>query len=194
MMSRMTFTKRPKIGTELSDYAHDQISRLWRRCARAFFRAASQAVMVDTGMSLGSMLPLAAKVRAAKIVRERLMDFSEHKPKKGFTDIKGKYHPQGIKSIAQGEREGAKARNILEYGTSTAPNFKFQFALAVFQYVLHEHGLAGGSGPWESLEKGREAFLQEWKESAHLYINAEGVMNVLLRKPNSQARRRVGED
>ncbi len=45
----------------------------------------------------------------------------------------------------------------------------FEFRIVVFHYLLHEAGLVPGTGPWNSLEAGRSAFL------AHISANGSNI-------------------
>ena len=127
---------------------HKRATKLWRDATKAALRAVVESDLptVYTGMSRGSLLPLARAVRMFTVVNSTINPVVDYK--------KG---PQGDQSKAAGIAFGQNAY-ILDFGTPQLPVFRFEFDIAIYQYLLHENG--GGTVPaWNTLEILRETFL-----------------------------------
>lgn len=151
---------------------HNNLKTVWRISARAFFKKASQLVAIDTGMSMASMLPLATKVQMASAINRYL---TGAEAKKGYRDIDGKWHGDGIRSRAQGVREAEKRirSHVIEFGTPQAPIFIFRFEIVVYQWERWEN-------VWAAIEEGREQFLLTYKDELRKRIKSEDIIRYML--------------
>jgi hypothetical protein len=127
---------------------HRRGTAAWNDCIGDFVRAAAPKVHVDTGMSLASLIPLGRIVRALDVLGRS----GTGKTRRGYTDIRGIYHPKQLKGAHHGERLGESAYQI-SYGNSKRPVFRFSFDIRVFQWLLHD--VIRGS--WGAIEAGRAA-------------------------------------
>lgn len=137
--------------------AHERMKKLFRDATKDFLIEVINNVEVDTGMSAASLTPLAANVGLKTAL---LKSIAGKGPKRGHSGLVGKWASNNAqwKSKALGERLGEKAYEF-DYGSAKAPIMRLVFEIVVFQYWLHELGIpAKTSGPWDSLEKGEQAF------------------------------------
>lgn len=144
---------------QIYKYIHTQLIRLWKQSVAEFVRVAAQEIAIDTGMSRASLEPLAANIRLASALAESARGMGAS-PRKGAFDLEGNWHSDRMRSKAAGRREGEKAYN-LSFGTPLRPNMVFDFKIVVWQYKVHELGMFGND-PWNSLGKGRDAFLEHF--------------------------------
>lgn len=163
----------------MKEWLFKNLQTAWRECARAFFEAAAQRVSIDTGMSMASMLPLASKVRAAKLLQERISsEKGDHK--KNFYTFPGGVKTDRKKMPSKGEAAGRKAlssrKHDISFGTPSAPQLIFKFEVVVFQFQIREHGLDDNS-PWAAIEAGRAAFLARWQEVLPKYIRSKDIID-----------------
>ena len=146
------------------------MTRLWKDSARAFLQAvATDALMtshVDTGMSKGSLLPLARLLRAYTLAASTIPASAQ--PKKGAYDIGGRWHPGAERSIQAGVASGQKS---FEFKTGSEKHmiFKFHFEISVWQYLINEHGL-GRTEAWDTLQKGKDAFWNFYNSHFDEYV------------------------
>lgn len=122
-----------------------KLAKLWEDAAKAFVERLMLAspIRVDTGMSKGSILPLARQVKLFSTFAASII------PKRKRKD----------KSLGLGDRIGRNAHK-LSFGGPNRIRLVFSFQILIFQWFLHENfALKGGTGPWNALEKGRAAFL-----------------------------------
>lgn len=173
--------KRPKrhsqtrlVGT-MKKHLHGQLIKLWQACIREFVIETTRHIAIDTGMSAASLVPLAAKVRLASFLRAQIAGGVKRPARRGYTDMNFQYSPDALKSRAHGERLGRDAYKI-SFGTPLAPNLSFEFEIVVLQHLLHE-SVANykRSHNWESLEKGKKAFIDSWEILLPDYISAEDI-------------------
>lgn len=158
---------------------HKQLIKLWKECIEEFVREASKHIAIDTGMSMASMMPLAAKVRMASFLRSKIQGKSSG-PKRGYTDMNFQYHKSQFKSVAHGQRLGKRAY-ILRFGTPTLPNLSFEFDITVLQHWLHEDAANyQRSHNWQSLVKAKKAFLEAWDAFLPYFVDAYAINNWLL--------------
>lgn len=136
---------------------HTRMKRLWTGATQEFLRAIVEAdvIQVDTGMSKASLLPLSRAVRMLTTVRASINPKTAER--KGYKDLPG-FSSGDVKSMEMGELLGQQAY-VLDFGSIYKLNLKFRFEIAVYQYHLHENGLVRGSGPWNSLIIGQNAFI-----------------------------------
>lgn len=173
MVSISISTKRkgPKATQgEVFKYIHNGIIRIWKQSIGEFVRAAAREIAVDTGMSMASLEPLAANVRLASALAASAAGMGAA-PRKGAFDISGKWQPGVWRSRASGRREGNKAYEI-DFGTRQNLAFRFKFKIVVWQYKVHELGMFNND-PWNSLGKGREAFLQHFNAEYPKIVSPE---------------------
>jgi len=163
----------------LKRHVHKQLERLWKRCVQEFIKEASLHIAIDTGMSMASMMPLAAKVQLASFLRSRITG-SSGGPRRGYTDMNFNYNPSQQKSIAHGQRLGARAYD-LTFGSTLNPKLTFEFNIVVLQHYLHESSSNyKRSHHWQSLERGREAFLAAWNILHDEYVNPQDINRWIL--------------
>lgn len=172
---RMRSFLRRKPGP-IQKYVHDQLIKLWKHSVLAFLEEVSQNISVDTGMSLATLLPLARSVRGGQIILSELSGASGSK--KGYNPKYGFAKGTGNKSISQGQRFGKDAYN-LEFGTPKRPVFRFHFEIVVLQYYLHEeqHTMNYHSQTWQTLRKGRKAFIDYFESNFDRYVTAQTILN-----------------
>lgn len=150
---------------------HTRLKRLWRDSVKAFIFETVDAMSIDTGMSVASLQPLAAKVRLRTIILETLRGKGP-KFKKGFTDLSGAYHANQNKSRAHGERLGRQAYK-LEFGTPNNPDLRFEFDIVVFQHQFHDP-------TWQSLQKGQQAFIDFFEANFDRIVKVDDLVAELL--------------
>lgn len=115
---------------------HAELARIWRESARAYFAAVAQLVEIDTGMSMASMIPLAAKVQYAKEIKDAV---SGREAKKGWYDLHKVYHKDKFRSRTGGEREARKRigrEHVFSIGTASNPKFEFRFEIVIFHWIM----------------------------------------------------------
>jgi len=154
------------------------LKRYWKEACQIFIETIATHIHVDTGMSLGSVLPVAEELRMKTRFLQAMRGFgpskSGHKKAYGpFADNNGLR-----KSYASGVKLGQRAYE-LKYGTHGDPGFVFTFLIKVLQYYLHENGLATG-GSWNTMfegEKAMEAFLESKIEE---YLDLDEVFEIIF--------------
>ena len=115
-------------------------------------------MVVDSGMSQASLLPLANFVNLTMHVSSKPSVKGLYP---GWTDIDGIWHTGEMKSKTLGRRLGQKPTFNVLTGSSVRPVLYFEFNIIVYQHAIHELGL-GGTPSWNSLVAGEEAFFDEW--------------------------------
>lgn len=138
-----------------------RFKRLCRDATKAFIETTVDHIMVDTGMSAASLQPLAAQVGLKKALAASLRGSG---PKRRRTEPYGAFTDNGmIKSVAQGQRLGAKSYTYTFSGPGEM-RFVLEFDIPVLQWYLHEFGYAvdmnsGAPQPaWNALDYGAQAF------------------------------------
>ena len=163
---------------------HAAFSKVWDDCVSAYLLGivthwathSGKNHGVDTGMSMASLLPLARYVRMYTYVKSQIHPAAKKKHsyvnkkgktvveryKKGVFDINGVWDPNGIRSISAGEASSKQRAgyNVL-YGSPKRMVFRFDFEIRVWQYLVNEYG-KGHIAAWNSLEAGREAFIEHY--------------------------------
>lgn len=140
------------------------VERLFKSAIGAFVEAVADSIPVDTGMSLASLSPLAAKIRQRKNIASLI---SGGGIKRGHYESTVSKYPVPaenagkFKSRALGARLGQKAYSIV-LGNQNNPVFTFEFDIVVLQHYINEEN--GQS--WNSIEKGEKAFLKYIDENA----------------------------
>lgn len=172
-----TRRKKKLSKAKLQKYIYKQLVRLWKDCVQAFILETIKHIRVDTGMSRASLQPLGAQVGLRSLIIETLRGKG---PKRiynsyDFPGIKGK-----LKSRAHGEKLGKKAYT-LKFGTQNNPQLIFEFHIVVLQHYLHESSAHySKSKNWQSLTKGKEAFLDFWNQNFDKYISKKNIYNFFL--------------
>jgi len=128
---------------------HNTLIDIWDAGVRAFIRAALKEIIVDTGMSAASLIPLGRLVKSAEIN----LITPRRGPQIGYTQLGGSYVRNGIRGPKTGERFGKEAFT-LTYGDPEKPVFYFSFKAVVFQHFLMDLGLGNFNRPVQSIEKG----------------------------------------
>lgn len=121
----------------------------------AFVRAAVETMVghIDTGMSVGSFLPLAGEVGEKSFVAGYL---SGVKPRKGMYTLEGQYIRDSFRSKSAGIEAGKTAYRIIQ-PTSRTFVYGLDFDISVFQHLLHESDYLDFS-PYESMQAGNDAY------------------------------------
>jgi hypothetical protein len=181
-------TERP-VGP-INEYVFRQLQKLWRTSIRSFFREASKHILIDSGMSRASLLPLATHAQARTAL---IAEFGGGGARPGHTTARAPFSNNNapFRSRALGERLGREAlgdgRHVLEFGTPELPQLVFRFEIVVLQHFLHENGLGKGSPQAQhSLQKGMDAFLETFSRNFDEMINPEVISTWLItgRVPN----------
>jgi len=156
--------KRPreKVTTEL----HAALSRLLRDSIKEYLREAVKHVKVDTGMSRGSLLPLARMLRIYTEIRSTIHPKVESR--QGSFDMEGEWHKDIPRTLDAGiESSHFKEEFNILYGTPYRPVFKFEYRISVWQWYINENGF-GSDEAWEAMAQAEEAmknyFDSNWKE------------------------------
>ena len=138
--------------SKLLDELQKQLGDFFEQAYRRFIKGVVDAFGdntptsgVETGMTLGSIAPLASRVKAQEIITRRLLSDQKRKAKAGYGGQGG-----GVKSFSQGLRLG-KGAYKLHLGTVDEGIFELEFNITVFQHELWE-------GQWQTLEAGVKAF------------------------------------
>ena len=183
-MTFITFTRLTKRVDEqlVYKYVHAALIRLWKESIRSFVRTAVQNIVIDTGMSYASLLPLGAQVRIRNEIEAGMIGIGA--PKTGFKNLHGAFADNNarFKSKTLGEQLGRTAFDIT-FGTPTSPNLEFSFHIVVFQHFLQDvGGRAQNSGNWQSISKGRTAFLETFNAGlkSGKYLNGFTIAKLLL--------------
>lgn len=174
-------------GAEVAvkQYLHKKIKTAWRSAIKAFINSVYEDIepFIDTGMSAGSLIPVAKAVNMKGILVESLRG-------RALGTGHGLYKANGPfaggpveKSISAGEELGERPRGFeIEYGTPDNPQFIFDFNIRVLQFYLHNYGLAQPfTYHWDVFPKAEEAFKEKW-ESEVDRLFTRNMINNLIRK------------
>lgn len=159
-------------------YVYKAITDLWKECVYVFVNEASKHIVIDSGMSQASLLPLAANVRLASAIQESIRGFSP-KPYKGVYSATGVWNPNGYRSQAEGMRRGTKAYE-LSFGTPMDLDLKFSFKILVYQWKLHELGVHN-KPTWDALKLGKQAFISHFNAHYAARISGKTFVQLLTR-------------
>lgn len=135
---------------KLTKITAQNLSVLWLDAIQVFITKTAQHMLVDTGMSVGSLMALAeaadqytnkvdgyvdAKMRGTGVsaVENKYKEI-EQPVRRGHTNLKGKYIPSIDRTAELGERKGTKAFKI-ELMDSQTGNGQFQFKIVVYQHL-----------------------------------------------------------
>jgi hypothetical protein len=166
-----------KHGGSLKKYMIANFNKAWRHGAREGIRAIAEEIVVDTGMSKASLLPLAAKVRLKAEISTQILGGGKKKnTNENLSGIWASNNKSNnkYKSKAFGERLG---RDAFEYqlGSTTGKDWKFSFDIPVFHYFLHENGIAPKGHFYNSLGRGAIAFKEAFDSKIVELLKPEDV-------------------
>lgn len=134
---------------------HKAIAQAHREATRAFLDAMFDSMLVDTGMSRASLLPLAAAVRHRSALRGRIGARRGARKRNAPT---GRFaNNTRFVSISRGEAVGRDAFKF-EVGTPEKPIMLMSFNISVLQHFLWENGFGGSSARTNSLLAGQAAY------------------------------------
>jgi len=145
----------------LTNTVTKSFQRLWRDAARVFVLTTAEAMAVDTGMSVASLRPLAARLRIKNILVAQFSGFGpklygynyEGKRSKGGNDLGASHEgATGNRSMRRGEQMGRKAYRI-NFGSKNRLFMTFDFQAVVYQHILWD------IRRWDSIGKGRDAMV-----------------------------------
>lgn len=140
---------------------HQDLTKIWDEAARHFVEeVVNSGVAIDTGMSAGSLVPLATKLRIGGQTRSDIASKRKRSSRKGYAHSKS-----GRRSLNAGIKLGGKAFK-LSYGSVKRTQFLFEFDTVVFQHSFHEPR-------WKSLERGRKAFISNIRSEYKKYFANE---------------------
>jgi len=142
---------------------HRELTRIWKDATEAFIRAAVRQVLVETGMTAASFLPLARAIKRFgldSVILEHASNPTSRNPR--FNRSKHATFPSGNRippgpSQTLGQTLGEKGY-VFDTGTPAKLVLRFNFKTTVFQHVLHE-------GAQKSLISGRDAFQESINSS-----------------------------
>ena len=172
-MSKITIkTSRRKAETnKLQLFAYQGMMRLFKIGVQVFVKEAADAIMVDSGMSISSLIPLSEHVQNAgqRSKYSNVIEAIIHGkgPTAGNQVYDSHAYPgvEKYKSESHGRSLGEKAYD-LDLGSIQSPEFNLTFEVVVLQHALHDTG----PGAWKSIEKGRVAMRNFIRANASDYI------------------------
>lgn len=153
---------RPKRDTrKYTKGMHKDLSKIWDEAARHFVEeVVDKGVSIDTGMSAGSLVPLATKLRIGGQTRSDIAAKRKRNSRKGYANSKS-----GRRSLNAGIKLGRNAYRIT-YGSVKKTQFLFEFDTVVYQHTFHEPR-------WHSMRKGRQAFMSNLRSEYKKYFAGE---------------------
>lgn len=168
---------------------YETFEQLFRDSTAEFLRTVVDEILVDTGMSGGSLLPLARMTAKGalnpdtkeipSLIRTELIALRKINSRKGVVVIDGSFRPDLKRSIRQGEKFGKTFK--LETGSPISPIMELFFQINVFQFQFHEDG----GKMRRALDKGLDAFLQFYRSNFDLYFPQSKVtvaLNAFIKK------------
>lgn len=174
---------RRRINTgKITKKIHERLRMFWRTAAKDFLAAIIADPSpgrigwhVDTGMSLGSLIPLATDLK----MKTKVMNAIIHNPRGKirtrdyWKDLQGNLN-KGKRDIARGIAEAQRLHNYhLSYGTPSRPVLHFDYSIAVFQYAEWESA-------WDTIADGSAAFRLTIKEAFSEFLPNQDIINWLL--------------
>lgn len=153
---------RPRLDAKkYTKKVHTDMTRIWREAAKAFVRSVVEnSIHVDTGMSAGSLVPLATELRIGGKTKTYISTHRKRVKRKGYAYDKSSY-----RSLNRGIQLGKNAYK-LNFGSVKRVAFVFEFSTLVFQYSFHEPN-------WNTLQVGRRAFIAELERRYKDYFSKE---------------------
>lgn len=124
----------------------------FRHAARAFLRAAVPHVPVQTGMARGSFLHIGRYLNVAVPINPIRFNKTYEMPGGGKIP----------KTPESGASLSTSPQNLIKWRDN---RLVFEFESNVFHYTLEDiFGLKSPTAPWESIKKGRIAFMEELRK------------------------------
>jgi len=132
--------------SELKNKLIIRARNLWLDAVGEFTEGVVDSILIDTGMSAGSILPLAKRAEAsgtreAKGLTSRLQGEIQGRieaPKrKGVKFIDGSFDGNLFRTLALGRKLGATASSV-KLGNKKTIEMTFTFDITVFQHEFHE--------------------------------------------------------
>jgi hypothetical protein len=136
-------------------YLYTYYKRCWRFAIGEFVLAVASELHVDTGMSMASLFPVAAKVRKRKAVKQILSSTGRRGGGSGAAYDPDKIYDDGSgrpKSQPLGETLGRDAYQI-KMGSETSYNFFFEYEIVIVQWERMEQY-------WNAIALGEAAFAE----------------------------------
>lgn len=138
----------------VTEALRSRLNNAWESGTEAFIRAAIRRVLVDTGMSAATFLPLSRalgavkRVRAERSIEDHINRLNKHGQRPGIPTFPNGNRRSGFQSREAGEAIGEQAY-ILQTPDANARFFiyRFSFQTVAFQHAIHEdmrHSLEDG--------------------------------------------------
>lgn len=160
----------PENVPDVQGITYKKLKGMWADSVQSFLNdiALKDTIPILSGMSKASLIPLARAVRMVTRYRTTLSAArfeSFGHVIKGWTDMSGRWHSEGYRSMAHGERAGESCF-IIDYGSELNWSFKFEFKINVYQWFLHEMGEVPDQyhGAWNVLPSAIKAFEKTMNE------------------------------
>jgi len=150
---------------------YNAAKRLWKDAAKKFIDSAVSSIVIDTGMSAASMLPLAEKADYETELYAEIVGKVQRVRRKGLTHIDGSYDASRYREIKEGVKAEEKKSKLL-VGSEKRPFMQFYFTITVYQYARWE------KRRWHSLEKASDEFIKYIDENWEYYF-PKGLNKVL---------------
>jgi len=154
----------PENIPDVQGITYKKLKGMWADSIQSFLNdiAEKDTIPILSGMSKASLMPLARVVRKMTTYRTKLSEArfeSFGHVVKGWTDMSGRWHRKGYRSMAHGIKEGESCF-IVDYGNINDWSFRFEFKINVYQWFLHEMGDVPDQyhGAWNALPSAIEAF------------------------------------
>ena len=133
-----------------------------REAIKAFVYAVARKIRVDTGMSKGSLMPLAPAVRIASGIGIT----PKRTSRRGYTDMNGMYRgPDSYRTRALGEHIGAGSYQI-DWGSYKKQIISFFYQINIYQWAFHEN-------EWDALAFGEYAYVTTWSDRIAKHLPPE---------------------
>ena len=166
---------------KINDAIQKQMESIWVRAGAKFAESLSREVLVETGESFGSLIPLARFTGATINLR-----ITKQRKRPQLDPTTGTPIPGTRRSVQSGISRGVKA-----FGFSFQRNkYQFTFSIPVFQFALHDAG-AGFNGATiakdatgralQAAEKfARKAFQEEVGLLVENWLSTGGVKTLVI--------------
>lgn len=156
----------------IAEYAHKQLSACFRDSIKAFVYHTINHTLIETGMSRGQLLPLAAFVKYKQVARAEAQKGMKKAFRLGVTSISGVYNPTAIRTMGTGTELGESSYKV-DYGTKSNAIMIMSFINKVWQFKMHEkdqQALAYGG------KKLMEFLMLNWRK----YLDKKAIISYLV--------------
>lgn len=119
---------------------NETLNEIWIQGIKVFVETLARDVAVETGESLGSLVPLAARVDASLAQPSMISSSRKRRQLDGVTGVP---IPGTKRSFQSGVSRGENSFSI----TMSKNNYKFSYLIPVFQFALHDSGRANNQNP-----------------------------------------------